>query len=151
MQAVKTLNHLIKNELTTCDTVVIRKYFIKIIQRIGLSFFKEKIAKWRYQRGSRVLAQTLNQKIQQKSNITESPDESDDDDNEANIPSEIEDIIEQLLLGLKDRDTIVRWSAAKGVGRITNRLSRAMAEDILSSLLELFAFMEDDSAWHGGM
>jgi HEAT repeat protein len=66
------------------------------------------------------------------------------------VPAEIEDIIEQLMLGLKDRDTIVRWSAAKGVGRITNRLSRDMAEDILNSILELFQFMEDDSAWHGG-
>ena len=146
---------MIKNELTSCDTAIIRKFFIKITQRIGLTFFKEKVASWRYQRGSRVLAHSLvnkNSTQQTNQNTTKQTDNEDaeDDDEEANIPSEIEDIIEQLILGLKDRDTIVRWSAAKGVGRITNRLSRSMAEDILSSILELFQFMEDDSAWHGG-
>jgi hypothetical protein len=137
--------------LTTCDTAIIRKFFIKITQRIGLTFFKEKIAKWRYQRGSRVLAQSIVNKNPIQAFVAEENNaNADEDDEEEEVPAEIEDIIEQLMLGLKDRDTIVRWSAAKGVGRITNRLSRDMAEDILNSILELFQFMEDDSAWHGG-
>ena len=137
--------------MTTCDTAIIRKFFIKITQRIGLTFFKEKIAKWRYQRGSRVLAQSIVNKNPIQAFVAEENNaNADEDDEEEEVPAEIEDIIEQLMLGLKDRDTIVRWSAAKGVGRITNRLSRDMAEDILNSILELFQFMEDDSAWHGG-
>ena len=44
----------------------------------------------------------------------------------------------------------MRWSAAKGIGRITNRLSKEMAGDVLSSIIDLFTFVEDDSAWHGG-
>ena len=41
-------------------------------------------------------------------------------------------------------------SAAKGLGRIANRLAaQHMADDVLSSLLELFAFDEEDAAWHG--
>ena len=66
------------------------------------------------------------------------------------VPEEVEDIIDQLLIGLKDQETIVRWSAAKGVGRITNRFSKAMASDVLASVLDLFAFVEDVFAWHGG-
>ncbi len=136
--------------MTTCDTAIIRKFFIKITQRIGLTFFKEKIAKWRYQRGSRVLAQSIVNKNPTQAFVAAENNDNADEDDEEEVPAEIEDIIEQLMLGLKDRDTIVRWSAAKGVGRITNRLSRDMAEDILNSVLELFQFMEDDSAWHGG-
>ena len=31
------------------------------------------------------------------------------------MPEEIEDVIEELLTGLKDNDTFVRWTAAKGI------------------------------------
>jgi hypothetical protein len=51
---------------------------------------------------------------------------------------------------LKDRDTIVSWSAAKGIGRITSRLPLSMAEDVLLSVLDMFAFVEEEAAWHGG-
>lgn len=37
------------------------------------------------------------------------------------------------------QDTVVRWSAAKGIGRITSRLTSALSEEILSSVLELFS------------
>lgn len=47
--------------------------------------------------------------------------ESEDD-----IPEELEDIVEALLCGLRDRDTVVRWSAAKGIGRITERLPQEL-------------------------
>ncbi|XP_054723921.1 tubulin-specific chaperone D-like [Uloborus diversus] len=45
---------------------------------------------------------------------------------------------------------IRRWSAAKGVGRVTGRLPKELADDVVTSVLELFSLRESDSAWHGG-
>lgn len=37
------------------------------------------------------------------------------------------------------QDTVVRWSAAKGLGRVTSRLTSTLSEEVLSSILELFS------------
>lgn len=142
LETLKTIVSL--DLLATSQLALIRKFHIKIVQRVGITFFKIKVAKWRYERGSRVLMDKINKTESIKKIKTE---EEDDDEM---IPEEIEEIIEQLLTGLKDTDTIVRWSAAKGIGRITNRLPKEMAHDVLSSLLDLFTYVEDDQAWHGG-
>ena len=65
------------------------------------------------------------------------------------VPPELEDIIEHLLVSLRDRDTVVRWSAAKGVGRITMRLPRDMADDVVGAVLDQFDDPDNDLAWHG--
>ena len=45
---------------------------------------------------------------------------------------------------------VFRWSSAKGIGRIANRLQKHFVDDVLSSVLDLFTVTEADSAWHGG-
>ena len=50
------------------------------------------------------------------------------------MPEAIEEILEQLLRGLRDADTVVRWSAAKGIGRVTSRLPLDLADDITESV-----------------
>lgn len=37
------------------------------------------------------------------------------------------------------QDTVVRWSAAKGIGRVASRLTYSLADEVLSSVLELFS------------
>ncbi len=37
-----------------------------------------------------------------------------------------------------------------GIGRVTSRLPREMADEVVSSILELFSIRETDAAWHGG-
>lgn len=43
-----------------------------------------------------------------------------------------------------------RWSSAKGIGRITGRLPKEFADEVVGSILELFSPRESDGAWHGG-
>jgi hypothetical protein len=43
-----------------------------------------------------------------------------------------------------------RWSAAKGIGRVTGRLPKELADEVVGSVLELFSPRESDGAWHGG-
>ena len=104
-----------------------------------------KVASWRYQRGSRSLAINLNmQKVEDKKALVAAGSEEEE---EYDIPDSVEEVIEELLVGLKDKDTIVRWSAAKGVGRVTGRLPKELADEVVGSLLELFSPRETDGAW----
>ncbi|KAJ8522848.1 hypothetical protein ON010_g17648 [Phytophthora cinnamomi] len=75
--------------------------------------------------------------------------DDDEDDDTFEVVEELEQIVEVLLCGLRDKDTVVRWSAAKGIGRITGRLPYEFADDIVQSVLELFVATEGDGAWHG--
>lgn len=54
---------------------------------------------------------------------------------EVDIPDELEDIVEALLCGLRDRDTVVRWSSAKGIGRITERLTQDLGKHVCACVL----------------
>lgn len=63
---------------------------------------------------------------------------------------QLEAIIQLLLESLKDEDSAVRWTAAKGIGRITQRLTKDFADQIVEQLLDLFKETETDSSWHGG-
>ncbi|RMX50562.1 hypothetical protein pdam_00008755, partial [Pocillopora damicornis] len=120
--------------------------------RLGLTFLKPRIAAWRYQRGSRSLAYNLanpfSQEQNENSHHTAGLNTAEEEDYD--VPEELEDIIEKLLTGLRDRDTVVRWSAAKGIGRITGRLPQELADQIVENVLELFSTRESDCGWHGG-
>ena len=51
-------------------------------------------------------------------------DDQDEEDEE--VPDELEEIAEQLLCSLRDKDTIVRWSAAKGKDGISFSLWKVL-------------------------
>ncbi|XP_075094332.1 tubulin-folding cofactor D isoform X4 [Nicotiana tabacum] len=72
------------------------------------------------------------------------------EEEDIDVPDLVEEIIELLLSGLRDTDTVVRWSAAKGIGRVTSRLTYLLSDEVLSSVLELFSPSEGDGSWHGG-
>ena len=45
---------------------------------------------------------------------------------------------------------MIRWTAAKGLGRITNRLNKDFGDQIVKQLYDLFQHDDSESAWHGG-
>ncbi|XP_045447141.1 tubulin-specific chaperone D [Melitaea cinxia] len=130
------------------NAMLVRKYGVKIVQRIGLTFLRPRVASWRYTRGSRSLAITLGSSTAAAGDTEPMTTPPDDDDQD--IPQEVEDVVELLLCSLRDEDTVVRWSSAKGVGRIGARLPALAAADVCDSVLTLFADNERDTAWHGG-
>ncbi|BFZ03564.1 hypothetical protein BsWGS_06603 [Bradybaena similaris] len=138
-------------KLEECDSCVIRKMVGKLIQRLGLTFLKFRVAAWRYQRGSRSLAVNLGGGVAPAALGTGSNTiQAMDEDDEIEVPEEIEEVIEHMLVYLKDKETIVRWTSAKGIGRVTGQLPRELADDVVGSVLELFSYQESDGAWHGG-
>uniref|UniRef100_T1JFE7 Tubulin-specific chaperone D n=1 Tax=Strigamia maritima TaxID=126957 RepID=T1JFE7_STRMM len=140
------LKQLLNPKFLTNRETTTRKSSIKLIQR--LNFLKPRIATWRYQRGNRSLITNLLPHQETIHRQSESPKPEDEEDYD--LPEELEEIIEQLLNGLKDKDECIRWSAAKGIGRITGRLPKELADDVLKSVLELFNSREGDNSWHGG-
>ncbi|KAG0343822.1 hypothetical protein BG004_004976 [Podila humilis] len=126
----------------------IKKYIVKLSQRVGLCLLKPRVAAWRYQRGSRSLRGNLAPKDTSAAagaaggihddKMSKMIAEGTEDDENFEVPEAIEGVIERLMNGLRDRDTIVRWSAAKGMGRISNRLPKDMADDVVGGIFELF-------------
>ncbi|XP_027032322.1 tubulin-specific chaperone D [Tachysurus fulvidraco] len=149
--APTVLQCLDQKRIAESSQTMLRKLAVKVVQRLGLTFLKPRLARWRYQRGSRSLAVNLAQSAATGNVLDVKPDPgSFNPEEEYDIPEEVENVIEQLLVGLKDKETIVRWSAAKGIGRVTGRLPKELADDVVGSVLDCFSFQETENAWHGG-
>ena len=68
-------------------------------------------------------------------------DDTEENEEDYDIPDEIEEVIEYLLEGLRSVETVIRWSAAKGIGRVTGRLPKELADDVVASLLQLLRWV----------
>ncbi|XP_050391441.1 tubulin-specific chaperone D [Patella vulgata] len=147
--APKVLDGISECNLKEKENSILRKIAIKVTQRLGLTFLKTQVISWRYNRGNRSLASNL-QSNKDDTVVNKQVNTIQDDEGHEDIPESIEEILGELLEGLRDRDTIVRWSAAKGIGRVTGRLPRSLADEVVESVLQLFTLQETDGAWHGG-
>ncbi|KAK9846640.1 hypothetical protein WJX81_008203 [Elliptochloris bilobata] len=126
--------------------VLARKLGVKLAQRLGLAFLPPREAAWRYRRGTAALGHTLGtEALPVPAPAADAGGEADD----ADVAPEVEEALGLLLDALRDRDTVVRWQAAKGVGRITARLPQALGDEVAASVLELLAPTAGDGAWHG--
>lgn len=72
----------------------------------------------RYNRGHRSLLDNLRGKAPGAAAATIEPSEDggEDEEDDSFVPVEIDYVVDLLLKALQDRDTVVRWSAAKGIG-----------------------------------
>lgn len=70
-----------------------------------------------------------------------------DDDVDLDI---LEDLIGFIFDSLKDKETVIRWTAAKAIGRITARLDIELADDIVNEIVDTFIHAGENE-WHGGL
>lgn len=145
---MKLVAHLTEDDARSdrpSSSTLHRKLSVKLVQRLGLLYLLPKVRSWRYSRGLRSLELNMQSLgLTAGSTVTSMPshaqgasEDDDDDDSTFEVVEELEQIVEVLLCGLRDKDTVVRWSAAKGIGRITGRLPYEFADDIVQSVLEL--------------
>lgn len=128
-----------------------RKFLCKLLQRIGMTLLVPIEATWRYQKGYRSMKlSSLKQSTSSIANVTEISKTSVIDSESIEIPEEIEEIMDKVLSLLSDKDTIVRWSAAKGIGRLCMRLNKSFALDILQAIINQFDDKLSEHIWHGG-
>lgn len=166
--------------------VLERKLLCKLVQRLGLLLLPPREAKWRYQRGHRTLnidtatsasnqpestitsnsvnsvpASTSNSSnsLSEEQNLPDFMFDNLSNDENQGVHEYVEHILHLLLIFLSDKDTVVRWSAAKGIGRITMRLPQSHGNDVTEALLNNFynnfnvnnnSSGGEDSLWHGG-
>ena len=125
-----------------------RKTFTKLIQRVALVMLKPRPQAWRY----KIKIRNVLEKQNVNNNINEIENESiqDNDELDYEINFEyLESIIDFLINNLSDKEYIVRWSAAKGLGRLCERLTKSMVEEIFGNLFELLKDLENEYAWNG--
>ena len=157
--------------------MMLRKLLVKLFARVGCAYLPPRVATWRYQRGRRSLLDNISiasiQSSKQGVTCMKYDDKSNPSDQKEatpirssypnqkskstkiseevllHVPDQVEDSMAQLIQSLSDPSTIVRWSSAKGIGRLTERLPSVCADDVLDALLQLFGDTERDNSWHG--
>ncbi|GHP04507.1 hypothetical protein PPROV_000326100 [Pycnococcus provasolii] len=158
--------------------VATRKLLVKTIQRCALTMLPVRKVRWRY-RGAHAAnlldnlaadgrrrdaspeaaANAVAAKKPADVSVGEAPAPLPDDDGPADWPPNdrlaatyecVERACDVLLDALRDADTVVRWSAAKGVGRITSRLPLVLATDVVTGLLAQLEASDGDGGWQGG-
>ncbi|XP_031483378.1 tubulin-folding cofactor D isoform X1 [Nymphaea colorata] len=148
------------NSTIAAQSALLRKSLLKLTQRIGMICLPPRSSNWRYVGQNSLLGENLSSNASESYNLSRRPSDQDSysvpgchyytEEDDMDVPEIIGEMMDELLNGLRDTDTVVRWCAAKGIGRITARLTRSHAETVLSSVLELFSVGQGDGSWHGG-
>jgi hypothetical protein len=128
-------------------STMVRQLSIKLASRVGLVFMKPRVVSWRYDRGARCLQDNLSGAMQKPP--TKQLTTAADEDDKCDVHMAVDDIVEICLVGLRDAETIVRWTSAKALGRISSRLPRDFGDEVVGAVLACLSVIESDSTWHG--
>lgn len=79
-----------------------------VLPRLGLTFLPPRVATWRYKRGNRSLLANLSSGDTVGATNSDMTEEMDQEENVV-VPDEIEEVIDQLIQGLRSMDSIVRY------------------------------------------
>lgn len=129
----------------------------KLTQRLALAFLPPSTASWRYSRITPTFLPSTSLGAAVAGHDA-AVTEGDAQDNEIAISDEDADrlgaVVDLLFESLHHHDTVVRYSAAKGVARLAARLPRAHASEVVEGVLEIVGSDQgearSDAAAHGG-
>lgn len=138
------------------------KTAVKVGQRLVLVMLKKRRAGWRYRRHIASLTDNLaavgvaapSPVVTAAAAAGAAGDARENEEEEDVLEGDDESLetgISLLLQAIGHKDTIVRWSAAKGVGRVCERLPAAFAAEVMEAVLEAFSNANSDTHWHGGL
>lgn len=122
------ISEAISSSEALMGNTLMRKYRTKLLSRIGLRLVPPR----------RTFTRLKMRALDDSGNEDASQDHDNDDD-EIDIPEELDGVLDALLKAVQDRDTVVRWSAAKGIGRLSERLPNDFSSQVLENVLYLFS------------
>lgn len=148
------------------NSMILHKLLVKWWTRYSIMYLPPRIALWRYQRGKRTLFNndaTNNNSTKQHVQDTSTMDDDNNNTNENSgnenelfdVPDIVEDAMGRVIEALGHPSTIIRWTAAKGIGRITERLPCICSDDVVDAIIQYFdndngsIIENDDKCWHG--
>ncbi|OAX38758.1 ARM repeat-containing protein [Rhizopogon vinicolor AM-OR11-026] len=138
----------LEQSATLASNTLVRKYRTKLLSRVALRLMPPKVSR------PKLKFRSLEGEI---SNETVQEDVDEDTD----VPEEIDTILGSLFKALQDKDTVVRWSAAKGIARLSERLPSDFSSQVLETILGLFSIHSvagasvydtpaiAEATWHG--
>lgn len=143
--AHSVMSLLAEKKLFQGNHFIIERLALKLCQRIGLCFLPVNLASWRHLR----CIKQLSQNVQENGPLSEAAFPAAQENGEVDVPEIVEEVVDKLLEGLENGCLNVRWSAAKGIGRIASRLPKEFACEIVSSVFSIFEKQSSESSLHG--
>ncbi|KAN0063038.1 hypothetical protein ACQY0O_004201 [Thecaphora frezii] len=118
---------------------LVTKFQTKLTCRLGLKLLRPRKRRRfiRIRTLDHVINRSTNGKQQMDEGVVDDEDE-DDDDNEEDVPQLIDGYISKLIDALQHKDTVVRYSAAKGLARLCERLPRHFISQVTDAVVSLF-------------